>query len=101
MAATARPSPPPGPWARFDDVPAGSALCFPTPHRVLTAARPSEVAPLLAEVDRATRAGAWAFGYLGYEAAPGLDPGLVTHPPAPDGPPMAWFGLGDAPARSR
>jgi para-aminobenzoate synthetase/4-amino-4-deoxychorismate lyase len=99
MAATAPPSPTPGAWARFDDVPAGSALRFATPHRVLTAAVPSEVAPLLAELDRATRAGDWAFGYLGYEAAAGLDPGLATHPPAPDGPPVAWFGLGDAPRR--
>ena len=81
------------PWARFDDFPAGQALRFPAPHRVLTASRPDAVAAVLAEVDLATRQGSWAYGYVGYEAAAGLDDRLVTHPPAADGPPLVWFGL--------
>jgi len=81
------------PWARFDDVAGDRALRFGTPYRVLTATRPAEVAPLLAEVDRATLDGAWAYGYVGYEAAEGLDDRLLTRQPAADGPPLAWFGL--------
>ena len=81
------------PWARFDDLQAGTALRCPPPFRVLVASTPADVVPVLTEVERATAAGHWAFGYVGYEAAPGLDPALPTHPPDPDGPPPAWFGL--------
>jgi len=81
------------PWARFDDLDAGRGLAFPPPYRILEAGRPGDVASVLAEVERATAAGAWAFGYVSYEAAPGLDPALATAPPAPDDPPPAWFGL--------
>jgi len=84
---------PTAPWARFDDVPGNRALRFPPPHQVLTATRLAEVVPVLAEVDRATRDGCWAFGYLGYEAAGGLDDRLVSHPPSAEGPPLVWFGL--------
>ena len=62
------------PWARFDDLRTGTALRCPPPFRVLTARTPEDVVPVLAEVERATAAGHWAFGYLGYEAAAGLDP---------------------------
>ncbi len=81
-----------GPWARFDDLRAGTALLCPAPYHVLTAETPAEVAPVLAEVDRATRQGCWAFGFVAYEAASGLDERLVTHPPAA-GLPLVWFGL--------
>ena len=81
------------PWARFDDLRAGTALRFPPPARVLTASSPEDVVPVLAEVERATAAGQWAAGYVGYEAAAGLDPALPVCPPDPDGPPLAWFGL--------
>ena len=64
---------------------------------MLVAERPDQVAGVLAEVERATDAGQWAFGYVAYEAAAGLDPGLAVHPPAADGPPLAWFGLCDEP----
>ena len=95
MAANLNSTPegPAEPWARFDDFPAGRALRFPAPHRVLAATRPDEVVAVLAEVDRATRAGCWAYGYVGYEAAAGLDDRLVTHPPSAAGPPLVWFGL--------
>ena len=79
---------------RFDDVARGSALAFDDPFRVLVAREPADVAPLLEEVDRATAAGCWAFGYLAYEAAPGLDPGLAVAPRDPGDPlPLAVFGL--------
>jgi para-aminobenzoate synthetase / 4-amino-4-deoxychorismate lyase len=86
-----------GPWARFDDLRAGTALRCPAPFRVLTARTSDDVVPVLAEVERATTAGHWAFGYVGYEAAPGLDPALPVHPVELGGPPVAWFGLCDTP----
>jgi para-aminobenzoate synthetase/4-amino-4-deoxychorismate lyase len=56
-----------------------------------------EVAGVLAEVERATDAGRWAFGYLAYEAAAGLDPQLAVHSSTPMGLPLAWFGICDQP----
>jgi hypothetical protein len=41
------------PWARFDDLQAGTALRCPSPLRVLAAATPADVVPVLA-VDRVT-----------------------------------------------
>ena len=64
---------------------------------MLAAATPDEVPALLAEVQRATHAGRWAYGYLAYEAASGLDPDLVTAAPRPGDPPVAWFAVGGAP----
>ena len=52
---------------------------------------------MLAEVQEATDAGRWAFGYVAYEAAAGLDPHLAVHPSAPGGLPLVWFGLCDEP----
>jgi len=85
----------PAGWARFDDLTRGTALRCPPPRRVVVASSPAEVVPVLAEVERATAAGEWAFGFLAYEAAGGLDPGLVTA--EPDGSPLAWFGIGGPP----
>ena len=85
----------PAVWARFDDLSRGTALRCPPPRRVLVASTPAEVVPVLAEVERATAAGEWAFGFLAYEAASGLDPGLATA--EPDGTPLAWFGIGGPP----
>jgi len=84
--------------ARFDDLTTGTALVFPPPRRVLTTRRPDEVPAVLAAVERAAAAGHWAYGFLAYEAASGLDPGLVTPRPDPDGVPLVWFGVGDPPA---
>ncbi len=81
---------------RFDDLAAGSALAFPAASRVLVAREPADVVGVLAEVERATTTGAWAFGYLAYEAAAGLDPGhaVVERPPG-ETLPLAVFGLTD------
>src|SRR6185295_15930460 len=70
-------------WARFDDLRAGTALRCPPPFRVLVAQSADDVVPVLAEVDRATALGHWAFGYVGYEAAPGFDSALPVHSPDP------------------
>ncbi|MEJ2868056.1 chorismate-binding protein [Actinomycetospora sp. OC33-EN08] len=79
--------------ARFDDLRSGRALAFGPPDEVLVATCPEEVGPALAALDAATADGAWAYGFLAYEAAGGLDPSLVTRAPDPDGPPLAWFGI--------
>ncbi|HKG49733.1 MAG TPA: aminodeoxychorismate synthase component I [Actinomycetales bacterium] len=83
-------------WGRLDDLVAGRAVRCPSPSRVLVAHRADEVVPVLAEVDRATRAGCWALGFVAYEAARGLDPGLAVHE-VRDGTPLVWFGLCEEP----
>jgi para-aminobenzoate synthetase/4-amino-4-deoxychorismate lyase len=87
------------PWARFDDLATGEALLCPPPSRILTAVRPEEVPGVLQQVHDATEAGSWAFGYVAYEAAAGLDPQLPGGPSSPDEPPLVWFGLCEEPAR--
>jgi para-aminobenzoate synthetase/4-amino-4-deoxychorismate lyase len=84
------------PTARFDDLTTGSALRFPEAEQVLVAREPGDVAAVLDEVDRRTAAGMWAFGFVAYEAASGLDPTLTTREPV-GGLPLAWFGLTTAP----
>jgi len=64
---------------------------------VLVAERPEEVLDVLTEVERATDSGWWAFGYVAYEAAAGLDPRLAVHRSTPMGMPLVWFGLCDEP----
>jgi para-aminobenzoate synthetase / 4-amino-4-deoxychorismate lyase len=86
-------------WGRVDDLVAGSALSCPPPSRILAAHGPQDVVRVLEEVDRATRAGCWALGFVAYEAAAGLDPSLAVQHPAPDDVPLAWFGLCDEPVR--
>ncbi|MCV2489828.1 aminodeoxychorismate synthase component I [Geodermatophilus sp. YIM 151500] len=86
-----------GGGARFDDLRAGTAVRCPAPDRILVAERADEVAGVLAEVERATESGRWAFGYVAYEAAAGLDPHLAVHPSPPLGMPLAWFGICDEP----
>ena len=68
------------PWARFDDLAAGTALLCPPPSRVLAAVRPDEVAGVIAGGARRRPAGSWAFGYVAYEAAAGLDPAAAGRP---------------------
>ena len=84
-------------WARFDDLVAGTGLLFGSPHRVLVANSAAEVVPVLMEAEQATRQGCWAFGYVGYEAAAGLDPCLAVCAASPNDPPLVWFGLCDEP----
>ncbi|WP_326836400.1 aminodeoxychorismate synthase component I [Amycolatopsis rhabdoformis] len=85
-------------WGRFDDLRAGVASRFTDLAAELVAMTPQEVPQLLAEVDSATRAGWWAFGFVSYEAAAGLDPALAVHEPVA-GLPAAWFGLVARPER--
>ena len=79
------------PWARFDVI-LGTGLMFTCSGRVLVANSANEVAPVLSEVDKATREGSWAFGYVACEAAPGLDSGLAVCDRRPSSAP--WCGSG-------
>ncbi|MFT3757899.1 chorismate-binding protein [Thauera sp.] len=67
---------------------------FGQPRAILAAHSLDKVRPLLDAVEAAARAGAWALGYLRYEAAPAFDAALSAH--AADGP-LAWFAIHDAP----
>jgi para-aminobenzoate synthetase / 4-amino-4-deoxychorismate lyase len=89
------------PWARFDDLQTGSAMVFPVVRRTLVADRVEDVVPVLQEVERATEAGSWAFGFVAYEAAAALDPTLAVHSTAVGGLPLVWFGLTDKPVSAR
>ena len=53
--------------------------------------------PALARIEAALQKGAYAAGYLAYEAASAFDPALCTHPP--DDLPLLWFGLYAEPIR--
>ncbi|HJQ46970.1 MAG TPA: aminodeoxychorismate synthase component I [Amycolatopsis sp.] len=86
-------------WARFDDLRSGVACRFLETAAELVAFRPGEVRDVLDEVEQATRKGWWAFGFVAYEAAPGLDPALTAHEPA-EGLPLVWFGVAKAPERA-
>jgi para-aminobenzoate synthetase/4-amino-4-deoxychorismate lyase len=69
-------------------------LVFERPLGVVIARTSAELGDLLKAVQAAVESGLTAAGYVGYEAAPGLDASLVTHPPARL--PVACFGLFDA-----
>ena len=89
-----------GAYARFDDLRAGVAWEFPRAAGVLAAAGAGDVAGLLDQVEAAVADGWWAYGYLAYEAAAGLDPTLTAHAPLP-GLPLAWFGVCAPPVLAR
>ena len=82
---------------RFDDVVEGAGRTFDAAGGIVRADALAEVPEVLAAVDEATRAGAWAAGFVSYEAAPGLDPALSAHPRTADDPPLLWLALGGAP----
>ena len=84
---------------RVDDLPAGTALGFEAPFRMLAATELRDVVPVLDEVERATAHGCWALGYVAYDAAPGLDPRWAVAPrPTSETLPLAVFGLFERPA---
>jgi para-aminobenzoate synthetase/4-amino-4-deoxychorismate lyase len=66
---------------------------FQDPAHVLTTTRVEDVQPLLDRVARETAAGAYAAGFLSYEAAPAFDTALRVRAGAQL--PLAWFGIFD------
>jgi len=76
-------------------------LAFGAPRECLVARTLAQVAPLLARVDALARAGAWAVGYLRYEAGTAFDAALTTKATAADDDlPLAAFAIHDAPLPS-
>ena len=67
---------------RFDDLRPGRLRSFEMAGLVdvLVAATAAEVPGVLAAVEAAAARGLWAAGYVGYDAAPGLDPALRVVP---------------------
>ncbi|MUL79012.1 aminodeoxychorismate synthase component I [Mycolicibacterium sp. CBMA 226] len=85
------------PCARFDDLVAGTAIQFGSVERVLVAELPEQVDEILDLVETLTTEGRWAFGFVTYEAANGLDPDLAVNAGV-QGLPFAWFGIAEPPA---
>lgn len=85
--------------ARFDDLVAGAALAFPAAHETVVALAPDEVADALRRVEQRCAQGNWAYGFVAYEAAPGLNADLVTRRPD-DRLPLVWFGICGEPTRT-
>ncbi len=83
-------------FAAAAGVDGGRWLAFAAPRRVVTADSPAWVPAALAELRAAVDAGAWAAGWIDYEAAPAFDRALAVHPSGPI--PVLWFGIFDAPA---
>jgi para-aminobenzoate synthetase / 4-amino-4-deoxychorismate lyase len=93
-------------WGRLDDFVTGTTQVFPRFENQIFTHRSDEVVDVLQHVDDATRRDQWAFGFISYDAAAGLDPAL----PAPTSPrtaeaggsalPLVWFGLASPPMRS-
>lgn len=67
-------------WLRFSD-----------PISIVSAYQCKDVASALASVDEALSQNLCVAGFIGYEAASGLDPALLTY--ASDGWPLIWFGV--------
>ncbi|ALU73482.1 aminobenzoate synthetase (plasmid) [Rhodococcus erythropolis R138] len=86
-------------YARFDDLVAGAAMSFDSVLCELVAWRHDDVAAVLDQAQRLSDEGYWAFGFVAYEAASGLDPRLVTARPDPNLP-LAWFGISHCPTRT-
>jgi len=72
------------------------ALAFSRPRLILTANRPDEIIPLLRQTEACAKAGSWAVGMVGYEAAPAFDRALQVHPAKTDLP-LAAFAIFDLP----
>ena len=79
------------------DGPRARWLRFGRPLQVVSTRRVEEVGAAWERVAEGVRRGAWAAGFLAYEAAPAFDAAMVTHPPSDHGPPLFWWGLFDRP----
>src|SRR5262249_35678614 len=66
-------------------------LALESPRDVLIARTPAEVAGCVSAAESAARRGAYAAGFLTYEAAAAF--GLAAHDPLDTSLPLAWFGV--------
>jgi para-aminobenzoate synthetase/4-amino-4-deoxychorismate lyase len=82
--------------ARFDDLtPDGISFELSEPTDEFVARTPAEVPGTLHAAEDAARQGRWVAGFVGYEAAAGLDSALTVRPRRDDDPlaglPLVWF----------
>ena len=89
---------------RFDDLRTGASWQFGPPRRIVTTSETGQVIAALAEVDRATRDGSWAYGFVSYEALPANRPldklgerGAENQGAEDRGVPLVWFAITEAP----
>lgn len=69
----------------------GRSFRFEGKESVITADTPGQVLGALARVEQAVARGRHAVGFVGYEAAAGLNPDLATRVPSEL--PLVWFGI--------
>jgi para-aminobenzoate synthetase/4-amino-4-deoxychorismate lyase len=85
------------PLVRFDSLDArrgARSFRFDGFRSIVRADALGEVLPALRAVEEAVAGGAYAAGFVPYEAAPAFDPALATRPPDPRLP-LLWFALFD------
>lgn len=89
-------------WGRFDDFSTRTAQLFPRFDAQVFTYRTDEVGDVLQQVQHAANRNQWAFGFVSYEAAAGLDSTLpvasgggavAIQPPTP----LVWFGISSEP----
>ncbi len=68
-------------WMQASSDPQQPWLKFTSPVRTEVIDDPTDLARGLEFLDSANSEGFWLVGYLTYEAAPGVDPALITHSP--------------------
>ncbi|MEX2584095.1 MAG: aminodeoxychorismate synthase component I [Gemmatimonadota bacterium] len=76
----------------LDPVRGARSFVFERLSEELVATSLDEVGPALEHASRRVTEGAYAAGYLSYEAAPAFDAALAVQPPVP-GLPLLWFGI--------
>ncbi len=74
-----------GGWSR-------QAVELSNPAEIITCDRPEDVRRCLERAEQAAADGSFVAGFVTYEAAPGLDPRLLTGPPSGELP-LVWFGV--------
>jgi para-aminobenzoate synthetase / 4-amino-4-deoxychorismate lyase len=74
-------------------------LLFRQPQEVLAVRTLNEVQPVLHAVEKHTRRGGWAAGFVSYEAAPAFDSAFETRAMLAESPPYVHFGLHAPPLR--
>ncbi len=81
-------------FLRFDDLTSRSGVSFEfaEPGEILVATEIDEVRPALERADELRSTGWWLAGFVSYDAAPGIDPGLVVPPGrSSSDPPLVWL----------
>ncbi len=69
---------------------------FENPSDILVAWTPRDVRELLKKIEKAAESGAWAAGFISYEASPAFDPAFKVKTPSGESP-LAWFAVYDSP----